>query len=51
MNRTKRFVSAYLHFSPLQKQHVGEVVGGFGKKVVLVLAQENQKTHVRHRPP
>ena len=41
--------SLFLH-SPLQK-HVRKVVGGFGKKAVLVLVWESQETHVRHRPP
>ena len=44
------FLPAYFCLSPLQK-HVRKVVGGFGKKVVLVLVLESQETHVRHRPP
>ena len=34
------FFPAYFRLSPLQK-HVRKVVGGFGKKVLLVLVREN----------
>ena len=39
----------YFRLSPLK--HVRKVVGGFEKKVVLVLQWESQKRHVRHRLP
>ena len=42
-------IQAYFSLSPLQK-HVRKVVGGFRKKVVLVLVWESQETHMRHRP-
>ena len=44
------FSPAYFHLSPLLK-HVRKVVGGFGKKFVLVLVWGGQETHGRHRPP
>ena len=44
----RNFFSAYFRLSPLLK-HVKKVVGGFGKKFVLVLVWESQETHVRHR--
>ena len=44
------FFLAYFCLSLLQK-HVRKVVGGFGKKVVLVLVWESQETHVRHWLP
>ena len=44
------FFLAYFRLSPLQK-HVRKVVGGFERKVVLVLVWERQETHMRHRPP
>ena len=44
------FFLAYFRLSPLQK-HVRKVVGGFERKVVLVLVWESQETHMRHRPP
>ena len=37
------FFPAYFRLSPLQK-HVKKVVGGFGKKFVLVLVWESQET-------
>ena len=48
----RTFFPAYFRPSPLLK-HVRKVVGGFGKKVVLVtlLVWESQETHVRNRPP
>ena len=44
------FFLAYFRLSPLQK-HVRKVVGGFERKVVLVLVWESQETHMCHRPP
>ena len=46
----RTFFPACFRLSPLLK-HVRKVVGGFGKKVVLVLVRENRKTHVHHRSP
>ena len=37
-------------FSPLLKR-VKKVIGGFGKKVVLVMVSESQERHMRHRLP
>ena len=45
-----RFFLAYFILSPLLK-YERKVVGGFGKKVVLVLVLESQETHVRRRQP
>ena len=46
----RTFFPAYFYLSPLLK-HVRKVVGGFGKKVVLVLVWESQETHLRLWPP
>ena len=43
----RTFFPAYFRLSPLLK-HLRKVVGGFGKKVVLVLVWECQETHVNH---
>ena len=43
---------SYGVISPLTSaKHVRKVVGGFGRKAVLVLKWESQETRVRHRPP
>ena len=46
----QNFFPAYFHLSPLLK-HVRKVIGGFGKKFVLVKVWESRETRVRHRPP